>query len=77
MMANYSNEKWVGLYEAALVEVNPSVLEDRIKAARAEIDRRTALLEASVAESAVERIAMSDALTQLRSLENIQKRRQA
>ena len=76
-MANYSDEKWVGLYEAALVEVNPSVLEDRIKAARVEIDLRTALLEASVAESAVERIAMSDALTQLRSLENIQKRRQA
>jgi hypothetical protein len=76
-MANYSDEKWVGLYEAAFVEVNPSVLEDRIKAARVEIDLRTALLEASVAESAVERIAMSDALTQLRSLENIQKRRQA
>jgi hypothetical protein len=76
-MTDYSSEKWVPLYQAALVELDPTALEDRIKAVRAEIARRTSLLEAVAAEFTDERRAMSDALTQLRSLENIQLRRQA
>jgi hypothetical protein len=76
-MHDHSNERWVALYQAALLELDPALLEERISVARVEINRRSSLLEASVGESGAERIAMSDALTQLRSLENIQQRRQA
>jgi hypothetical protein len=75
LLPDYSNEKWVELFQLALLELRPELLEARIAAARSEIDRRAEFLEGGPIKFAEERRAMTDALCGLRTLENIETRR--
>ena len=69
MAENYINEKWVDVYQAALLELQLSLVSGRIRDARAEIVARLEMLEALPGLHAEERSALSDAVNGLRSLE--------
>ena len=70
MMADFDNEKWVGFYRRAMLEFEHSVMAGRISDARAEIMARIEKLRDIPGLHAVERQAIEDALSGLRSLEN-------
>ena len=69
MAANYENEKWVALYQSAILELQQSLLAGRISEARAEITKRIEKLFGMPGLHAEERQAIDDALSGLRSLE--------
>lgn len=69
-MADFDNEKWVGFYRSAMLEFQQSLMAGRISDARAEIMARIEKLRDIPGLHAVERQAIEDALSGLRSLEN-------
>lgn len=68
-MVEYDNEKWVALYRSALIELQHSLMAGRIMDARTEIAARIEQLTHLPGLHAVEREALQDALSGLRSLE--------
>jgi hypothetical protein len=58
--------RWRSLYKTAVLEVNPNKLEACVKAAEAAISKRFASLDDYLFKD--ERLAMQDALSQLRAL---------
>jgi hypothetical protein len=70
MMADFDNEKSVGFYRSAMLEFQQSLMAGRISDARAEIMARIEKLRDIPGLHAVERQAIEDALSGLRSLEN-------
>ena len=68
-MSDYSNEKWVALYKAALLELEHALVQGRIDEARAAIASRLEMLASSPALQGYERGAIQDALSSLRVIE--------
>ena len=68
-MDNYSNQKWVTLYQAALIELEHALIHGRITDARAEITDRLEMLAAMPGLHGYERGAIQDALANLRVVE--------
>jgi hypothetical protein len=58
--------RWRSLYKTAVLEVNPNKLEACVKTAEAAISKRFASLDDYLFKD--ERLAMQDALSQLRAL---------
>jgi hypothetical protein len=65
---DYQNESWVGLYRAAMVELEHSKMSGRIDAARSEIAARIEKLRSMPGLHIDERQALPDALSGLRTL---------
>jgi hypothetical protein len=65
---DYQNESWVGLYRAAMVELEHSKMSGRIDAARSEIVARIEKLRSMPGLHIDERHALQDALSGLRTL---------
>jgi hypothetical protein len=68
-MDDYSKEKWVGLYNAALLELEHALVHGRIGDARSEIARRLEILSTMPGLHGYERGAIQDALANLRVIE--------
>jgi hypothetical protein len=68
-MGDYEKERWVELYRSALLELEHAKMAGRIGNARIEIATRIEKLCGLPGLHAVERQALSDALTGLRALE--------
>jgi hypothetical protein len=68
-MDDYSKEKWVGLYNAALLELEHALVHGRIVAAREEITKRLEILATAPGLHGYERGAVQDALVNLRVIE--------
>ena len=75
MMVDYDNEKWVGLYRSAMLELEHSLMTGRILDARAEISARVEKLRDMPGLHSQERQAIEDALSGLHSLEQEEIRR--
>jgi hypothetical protein len=73
---NYAQEKWITLYEAALLELKQALMAGRIMEARTEIVKRVEHLEKMPGLQPRERRSIADALNGLRSLEREEARRQ-
>lgn len=72
-MVDYDKEKWLELYQSALVELEHAKMTGRIEAARFEIVARLEKLHAMTPTHAEERYAIADALNSLRLLEKEEK----
>jgi hypothetical protein len=68
-MDDYSKEKWVGLYNAALLELEHALIQDRVGDARSEIAKRLEILSTMPGLHGYERGAIQDALVNLRVIE--------
>jgi hypothetical protein len=68
-MDDYSKEKWVGLYNAALLELEHALVHGRIGDTRREIAKRLEALSAVPGLHGYERGAIQDALANLRVIE--------
>jgi RNA polymerase-interacting CarD/CdnL/TRCF family regulator len=68
-MSDYSQEKWMELYQTALFELKHSLMAGRIMDARAEIVKRLERLQQMPDLHSSERQAIADALSSLRYLE--------
>lgn len=68
------NVSWRDLYGAAMLELDPAVLRQRIGAARAAIQRRTEELTGSIHDCSAreERQQIADALENMRTLERVE-----
>ena len=73
-MAEYSGEKWVEIYEKALMELGHAKMRGRIGDARAQIIARVEKLKSIPTLHAREDRAIEDALTALRFLEREEER---
>lgn len=68
-MSEYDREKWVELYQSALLELKQSLMAGRIADARAEIVKRLKALREIPGLHKEERQAIEDALNTLQFLE--------
>lgn len=68
-MNDYEKEKWVRLYESAMVELEQALMVGRLVDARAEIVRRVEKLRDMPGLHTKERQGIDDALRNLRVLE--------
>jgi len=73
-MDDYSKEKWVTLYAAAMMELKHALMAGRIMEARNEIVNRLEVLRDSLSSHPRERQAIADALNNLRVLEREESR---
>jgi hypothetical protein len=69
MSEDFSRERWLALYQAALLELNQSLVAGRIREARDSIAERLALLFDTPEPHSQESLAISDATSGLRALE--------
>ena len=74
---SFAQEKWIKLYESALLELKHALLAGRIMDAREEIVKRVELLEEMPGLQPKERQSIADALSGLRSLEREEARYEA
>ena len=68
-MADYHREKWIEVYQEALIEVEHAMMRGRIREARAQIRSRVEKLKDIPGLHASEHQAIDDALNALRFLE--------
>ena len=68
-MSDYSNQKWVALYQTALLELEHALVQGRITEARAEITERLEILATMPGLHGYERGAIQDALSNLAVVE--------
>ena len=71
-MNDYGEEKWVALYQAAMLELSHALIARRIMAARGEILRRLEELRDMPGLHEPEHQSIQDALSGLRSLEKVE-----
>jgi RNA polymerase-interacting CarD/CdnL/TRCF family regulator len=72
MHGDYSEEKWISLYQSAMLELSHALMAGRIMDARSEILRRLEKLRDMPGLHEVERQAIQDALSGLRTLERVE-----
>ena len=73
-MTDYDQEKWVDLYQAAMLELEHSLMAGRLQDARPEILKRIEKLRDMPGLHREERQAVEDALSGLRMLEREEER---
>ena len=73
---SFAQEKWIKVYESALLELKHALMAGRIMEAREEIVKRIEHLEQMPGLQSRERRSIADALNGLRSLEREEARRQ-
>jgi hypothetical protein len=71
---DYENEEWVSLYRAAILELEHAKISDRIKTTRTAILARVEKLQSMPGLHSYERLALADALSGLRVLQDEERR---
>lgn len=70
-MGDYSNQKWVTLYQVALRELEHALVQGQITEARAEVAERLEILATMPGLHGYERGAIQDALSNLNVVERL------